>query len=103
MSYAQSMTSRSDNLAQKPVRLEARVSLHQKQFFLQAADLLGVSLTEFLISSLNQAATEIIEKQSVLHLSVQDQKLFVDSLLHPKPPSQKLVAAKKRHQRLVQP
>ena len=42
-------------------RLEARVSRQQKKLFQRAAELRGVTLTDFLIGALQEAATKTIE------------------------------------------
>ena len=79
---------RNDQL--KAARLEARISREQKQLFQRAATLSGRSLTEFVVSSLQEAAARTIQEQELLTLSRADQQLFVRSLLSPPGPNQKL-------------
>lgn len=74
----------------KAERLEARISREQKQLFQRAATLTGRSLTEFVVSSLQEAATRTIQEQELITLSRDDQQLFVRALLSPPAPNQKL-------------
>jgi len=78
-------------------RLEARVTPEQKELFKEAADLQGVTLTDFIVSSVHQAAVRALEARHVLELSRHDQKAFVKALLHPEGPNQRLRAAWSRH------
>lgn len=74
----------------KAERLEARISREQKQLFQRAATLTGRSLTEFVVSSLQEAATRTIQEQELITLSRGDQQLFVRALRSPPAPNQKL-------------
>ena len=47
-------------------RLEARVTLEQKELFKEAATLQGVTLTDFVVSSVHQAAIRALEARRVL-------------------------------------
>jgi uncharacterized protein (DUF1778 family) len=78
-------------------RLEARVTSEQKELFKEAANLQGVTLTDFIVSSVHQAAVRALEARHVLELSRNDQKAFVKALLSPKTPNQRLRAAWARH------
>ena len=74
-------------------RIEARVTPAQKKLFERAAALEGRSLTDFLLASAQTAATEAISRHQVLHLSPEDQRVFVDALLNPPAPNKALRAA----------
>src|SRR4030067_2953307 len=78
-------------------RVEARVSKTQKKLFLQAAELQGRSLTDFLIASAQEAAERIVRAQDVLMLSERDRKSFVEALLEPATPGKALRQAAKRY------
>lgn len=82
----------------KAERLEARISREQKQLFQRAATLTGRSLTEFVVSSLQEAATRTIQEQELITLSRSDQQLFVRALLTPPVPNQKLRRAAQAYQ-----
>jgi uncharacterized protein (DUF1778 family) len=74
-------------------RLEARISREQKSLFQRAAALRGLTLTDFVLSTVQMAALETIEKFEVLRLSPADQEAFAASLLRPPEPSPRLKRA----------
>ena len=53
----------------KTERLEARLSKEQKELFQRAADILGLTLTDFTISSLQVAAKQAIQEHEIMTLS----------------------------------
>jgi uncharacterized protein (DUF1778 family) len=73
-------------------RLEARVDHEQKTFFQRAASLRGVSLKEFMVASMREAAVRTVEEHELV-LSANEQKIFVDMLTKPPKPSKALLAA----------
>lgn len=85
------------HISAKSARLEARVSVEQKNLFVQAASLLGRSLTDFMVAALQEVAKRTILEHEVIQLSVRDQKLFAQALLNPPEPNAKLLKAAKRH------
>lgn len=82
-------------------RVEARVTLEQKQLFERAAALEGRSLTDFVVTSAQSAATDTIARHELLQLSTRDQTIFVRALLKPPVPNKALreAAAKYRVER----
>ena len=74
----------------KVARLEARVSQQQKQLFQRAATLAGRSLTDFVVSSLQEAALRTIQEHELIVLSRKDQETFVRALLSPPVPNRPL-------------
>jgi uncharacterized protein (DUF1778 family) len=82
-------------------RLEARVTTEQKVFFQHAAALKGVTLTDFLVGSLQEAASKAVEEHRVLKLSVAEQRTFVDALMNPPRPNRLLRNAAERHRQLT--
>lgn len=91
------MASAATGTATASERLEARVTPEQKTLFKEAADLQGVTLTDFIVSSVHQAAVRALEARHVLELSRNDQEAFVKALLRPEAPNQQLRAAWSRH------
>lgn len=81
-------------------RLEARITARQKALFREAADLQGVTLTDFIVSSVHQAAVRALEARHVLDLSRQDQAVFVQALLEPPAANARLRTAWSRHARI---
>lgn len=80
-------------------RLEARVSREQKMFFQRAADLKGQTLTDFMIGSLQEAAVKTVEECSVIRLTLEDRKVFVQALMNPPAPNEVLQRAAERYRR----
>ena len=78
-------------------RLEARVTAEQKDLFREAADLQGVTLTDFVVSSVHQAAMRTLEARRVLDLSRKDQQVFARALLGASAPTARLRDAWRRH------
>ncbi|SNS30742.1 MULTISPECIES: DUF1778 domain-containing protein [unclassified Azospirillum] len=71
-------------------RLEARVTAEQKRLIEQAAALQGRSLTDFVLSSVQDAAKRTIEEHQRLELSLRDSEAFVEALLNPPAPNDRL-------------
>jgi uncharacterized protein (DUF1778 family) len=78
-------------------RLEARISTEQKRLFKEAATLRGVTLTDFVVSSVHEAAVRTLEARHVIELSQSDQRAFVDALSRPPAPNSVLRKAWARH------
>jgi uncharacterized protein (DUF1778 family) len=78
---------------QRSERVEARVTPEQKKLLERAASLEGRSLTDFVLSSAQVAATEAISRHELLKLTPDDQAFFVASLLKPPAPNKALRAA----------
>jgi uncharacterized protein (DUF1778 family) len=85
----------------KPERLEARISREQKELFQRAADIQGRTLTDFVISSVQEAALRAIQEHEMMILSVRDQEVFVEALLNPPNPSEKLRTAAQRYKQKI--
>lgn len=81
----------------KIARLEARLTQEQKELLLEAAQMSGFSLTEFVVASALEAAKRMIQEQAVLKLSKQDREVFVNALLNPPEPGEKLRDSAKRY------
>jgi len=71
-------------------RLETRVTADQKRLIEHAAALQGRSLTDFVLTSLQDAARRAIEEHQHLELSVRDSQAFVQALVEPQPINERL-------------
>ena len=71
-------------------RLEARVTAEQKSLIERAAALQGRTLTDFVLTSVQDAARRAIEEHHQLALSVRDSEAFVDALMNPQPVNDRL-------------
>lgn len=83
-------TSRSPRGRARAERLEARVTSEQKSLIERAAALQGRTVTDFVLTSVQDAARRAIEEHNQLALSVRDSEAFVDALLNPKPVNDRL-------------
>ncbi|HMC59862.1 MAG TPA: DUF1778 domain-containing protein [Candidatus Solibacter sp.] len=88
-----------DEGTQKAARLEARLTNEQKVLFQHAADLTGRSLTDFVVSSVQEVAARTIREHEVLTLSGRDRQIFLDALLKPPSPGKRLRQAASRYNR----
>ena len=92
------------NTARKPVdrtrgeRLEARITADQKALIQRAAELEGRSVTDYVVSSVQDAAKRTVEAHDVLVLSAADSRAFVDALLNPPPVNARLRGSVRRYQ-----
>lgn len=71
-------------------RLEARVTAEQKNLIERAAALQGRTVTDFVLTSVQEAARRTIEDHHRLDLSLQDSQAFVEALLNPRPVNDRL-------------
>lgn len=75
--------SKSNSGRTRAERLEARVTPEQKRLIERAAALQGRTVTDFVLTSVQDAARRAIEEHHQLSLSVRDSEAFVDALLNP--------------------
>jgi uncharacterized protein (DUF1778 family) len=78
-------------------RLETRVTAEQKMLIERAAALQGRTVTDFVLTSVQDAARRAIEEHQQLELSVRDSEAFVDALLNPKPVNDRLRQTVRRY------
>jgi uncharacterized protein (DUF1778 family) len=64
-------------------RLEARITAEQKLLIEQAAALQGRSVTDFVLTSVQDAARRAIEDHQRLDLTIRDRQAFVEALINP--------------------
>jgi len=81
-------------------RIEARVSPRQKRLFERAAAIEGVTLTDFAISSMQRAATSVLQEHTRIELSERNQRTFVEALRNPPEPNEALRAAAKAYSKM---
>jgi uncharacterized protein (DUF1778 family) len=82
-------------------RLEARIPAELKQIFVRAAALRGQSLTDFVVSTVTEAARTVVREQEIVELTRKDQIAFANALINPPAPSARLRAAARSHRRQV--
>jgi uncharacterized protein (DUF1778 family) len=82
-------------------RLETRVTAEQKTLIEHAAALQGRTVTDFVLTSVQDAARRTIEQHQQLELSVRDSQAFVDALLNPKPVNDRLRDTVRRYREIT--
>lgn len=85
----------------KTARLEARITPDLHALLRRAAEIEGRSVTDFVVSAVQEAAERRIEQAQVIRLSLEDQKAFVDAILHPPEPTSTLKRAFERRRELI--
>jgi uncharacterized protein (DUF1778 family) len=64
-------------------RLEARISTDLHSMIKRAAELQGRTMTDFVVSAVQEAAQRAIEQAEIIRLSLADQECFAQALLSP--------------------
>ena len=82
-------------------RLEARISTDLHAMLKRAAEIQGRTMTDFVVSAVQDAAQHAIEQAEVMRLSLADQACFVEALLSPPKPSPALKRAVARRLKLL--
>ena len=82
-------------------RLEARISKELHATLKRAAELQNRTMTDFIITAIQDAAQKAIEQTEVLRLSLADQERFAQVLLSPPKATPALKRAFARHRKLV--
>jgi uncharacterized protein (DUF1778 family) len=82
-------------------RLEARISKELHASLKRAAELQNRTITDFVITAVQEAARNAIEQTEVLRLSQTDQQRFAQALLSPPKATAALERAFARHRKLV--
>ena len=82
-------------------RLEARISLDLHAALKRAAELQGRTMTDFVVSAVQEAAQRAIEQAEIIRLSLTDQESFAQALLSPPAPAHALKRAFDRRRTLL--
>lgn len=87
----------------KPIRdtrLDVRISRETKALCERAAAIQGRNLTDFVVSSVVDAARQVVRERELADLTRQDRMAFVEALLNPPAPNARLRAAAKRYEQV---
>jgi uncharacterized protein (DUF1778 family) len=68
----------------------SEVTADQKSLIEHAAALQGRTVTDFVLTSVQEAARRAIEEHQRLDLSIRDSRAFVDALINPQPVNDRL-------------
>ena len=82
-------------------RLEARISTDLHSMLKRAAELQGRTMTDFVVSAVQEAAQQAIERAEVVRLSLADQECFAQALMSPPKPAPALERAFARRSKLL--
>lgn len=83
-------------------RFDTKLSRTQKEFFEYAASIGGFrTLTDFVITSVQEKAKAIIEQHKALLSSEKDKEIFFDAIMKPSKPNKKLVEAARRYKKAI--
>jgi uncharacterized protein (DUF1778 family) len=82
-------------------RLEARISFDLHATLKRAAELQGRTMTDFVVSAVQEAAQRAIEQAEIIRLSLADQECFAQALLNPPEPTPALRRAFTRRRKLL--
>lgn len=82
-------------------RLEARISTDLHSMLKRAAELQGRTMTDFVVSAVQDAALRAIEQAEVIRLSLSDQECFAQALLSPPQAAPALKRAFERRSKLL--
>jgi len=82
-------------------RLVARISTDLHSMLKRAAELQGRTMTDFVVSAVQDAAQRAIEQTEVIRLSLSNQECFAQALLSPPKPPPALERAFTRRSKLL--
>ena len=82
-------------------RLEARINAKLHAMLKRAAQIQGRTMTDFIISAVQDAAQRAIEQSGVVRLSLADQERFAKAVLTPPKPAPALKRAFARRRKLL--
>ena len=84
----------------KAARIETRLSPETHALLKRAAEIQGRSLTDFVVTAAQEAATWVVDDAIVARLAIADQERFADTLLSPQPSAPAMDRARERLQAL---
>ena len=82
-------------------RLEARISFDLHATLKRAAELQGRTMTDFVVSAVQEAAQRAIEQSEIIRFSLADQECFAQALISPPEPTPALLRAFAHRQKLI--
>jgi uncharacterized protein (DUF1778 family) len=86
-------------VAARTERTEARLLPEQKRRIEHAASIKGISISDFLVQTADEAAIRTIEQHENWILSNKDRDAFLAALLNPPDPTPRLSASFKRYRK----
>ena len=87
--------------ASHTARLEARIAHHVLEVVKRAAEIQGRSISDFVVTAVQEAAHRAVEEWQIIRLSIEDQRLIADAILNPPPVAPALERAIGCHRSIV--
>lgn len=87
---------------QRTARIEARIAPEALAVVKRAAEIQGRSLSDFVVAAAQEAAHRTIEDTSLIRLSAEDQRRFVELLLNPPELAPAMNRAMQAHAELIE-
>ncbi len=85
----------------RSARIEARIAPEALAIVKRAAEIQGRSVSEFVVSAAQEAASKTIEETTIIRLSAEGQRVFAEAIINPPEPSTGLKRAFDAHRRLI--
>ena len=82
-------------------RINIRLTQEIKAMIEEAASIMGMSLTDFLVSSAKEKAEQAVEQHNSFLASQRDREIFFDALMNPVEPNERLKAAATRYKKIA--
>lgn len=84
-------------------RIDIRISKEQKELIRYASELRGFkNLSEFVVFCINTEATKIITENSMILNTIEDKRIFLDAILNPPSPNDKLKKAQLNYKKFLE-
>jgi uncharacterized protein (DUF1778 family) len=87
--------------AKRTARIEARIAPNALRIVKRAAEIQGRSISDFVVAAAQEIAHRTIDEAQIIRLSVEEQRRFVDLLLHPPALNPAMKRAKRAHARMI--
>jgi len=89
-------------IKREKARFDTKLSKEQKQFFERAATLGGYrSLTDFVISTVQEKAKRIVKERELVLATQRDSKIFFDAIMNADKPNADLTEATEEFKKIV--
>lgn len=85
----------------KNARLEARITAEQKRLIERAAAYEGRTVSDFVVTSVHEAAKTVVQEHELLRLNERQSLMLVDLLLKPPEPNETLRKAAEEYRKDV--
>ncbi|KAF2516456.1 type II toxin-antitoxin system TacA family antitoxin [Flavobacterium foetidum] len=84
-------------------RIDVRISKEQKELIKYASELRGFkNLSEFVVFCINAEAAKIITENNLVVSTIEDKKIFLESILNPPSPNEKLKEAQLKYKNFLE-